>query len=442
MEAEIAPKPAQTLTVEQPRPVRLPPLWLLSVVSFILFVWTASRDVTDVIGYHCYALAFWGGRSAAATLPNITTPAPHRACLVALDTISVTPFHSFPAEYGPLALLAFLPPLIFPSAWYTVAFSVEMATVAIALAWLLHRFGAPGAGHVWLVYALVGGMILTAGRYDVLPAASVVVSLLAVRHKKLPLAYASMAIGTLLKFFPLALAPLLLIESWRARDREPLWRGPALFTAIVGVVGGIVAALDPSGALTPLGFMSARCVQVESVPATIGYLWASLIGAPLSFPDAFNSVCEQAPGLGFGQALCTVFSVAGLALVIWLFWRRALTLGLAVILTLALLIIGSKVFSPQYILWISPLVALEYGVEGGALFGWGAVCLWSTICFPMSYDRIPRLFHITANVAVPFSAAVRNVLLVALVGVILWRQSRAEGVAPRWLALAGARRAR
>lgn len=401
----------------QTRPVRLPPLWLFAAFAFVLFVRTAALDAKDMAGYHCYALAFWDGRQAAATLSP-------KDCLVPLQSISALPLHSFPAEYGPLALLGFLPPLLVPSAWYNIAFTVELALVALALAWLLKRYGAPGAGHMWLLYALIGDMMLAAGRFDTLPAACVVVAIVAARRGNLSLAYVALAIGTLMKYYPAALAPLLLIESWRARDQQPLWRAPALFAAIVVAVEAPVLALDPSGALSPLHFMGARCVQVESLPATLGYLWAHLFGSPVMYPAAFNSVCEQAPGLVGAQAISLALSLVGLVIAVALYWRHQMTLAVAASVIVASLIIGSKVFSPQYVLWISPLVALEFGVDAGALLGWGAVCLCTTIDFPMSYDRLYRLFHITSDVAVPISAAVRNLTLVALTGFTLWRHAR------------------
>lgn len=415
------------------RQLRLPPLWALAAFTTLVIVRAAGYNTLDVDSYHCYALAFWSGAHATAALPA-------HACLVPPSALATQPFHTLPVEYGPLALLAFLPPLLLPTAWYNLGFFVEMALVILGVTWLLARYGAPGAGYAWLIYTLIGDMVPTAGRYDALPAACVIVALVAARRGRLPWAYGALAVGTLLKLYPLVLLPLLLIESWRARDHEPLWRGPALFAAIVALVEGLAAALNPASVTSPLGFMGARCVQVESFPATLGYIWAHLIGASARFPYAYNSTCEQTAGLGGAQAVALGVALVGVGLTLALYWRRRLTLGVAALLIIAALIISSKVFSPQYLLWLSPLVALEYGIDAVALLGWGAVCLWTTICFPLSYEGATEaLFRQPPEVLVPVTAGIRNLLFVALGAALLRRHARsASRPAPVTLSGGGA----
>lgn len=400
------------------RQLRLPPLWVFAAVTVFLLVRAAGRNVFDVSGYHCYALAFWAGASATHALQA-------GSCLVPTSALAQAPFHTLPNEYGPLALLAFLPPLVFPIGWYDTAFAVEMALVVVAVAYLLERYGAPGAGYVWLIYTLIGDMIPGAARFDVVTSACVVVALIAVRRQRFPLAYAALAVGTLQKLYPLALLPLLLIESWRARDEEPLWRGPAIFAGIVALVEGLAATVSLSSALSPLSFMSARCVQVESLPATIGYIWISLLHSHPTFTFAFNSTCEVAPGLSVAQVITLALGIVAIALTIALFWRQRITLNVASLLIIGALILGSKVFSPQYMLWLSPIVALEYGVNASALVGWGTVCIWTTLCFPMSYDgQIRAVIPQPPDVMVPVTAGIRNLLLIALGARILWRRYR------------------
>lgn len=425
MEDERLPRRVARVREGHSQEVWLPPLWLLAVCTFVLVVWTAGRDLSDVNGYHCYALAFWGGRSAAATLPGAADPFPFRSCLLPLSAFPVAPFHALPAEYGPLALLAFLPPLVLPAAWYTLGFFVEMGLVVVALAWALDRYGAPGAGHIWLVYALTGSMVLAAGRFDALPSACVVIALIALRRGRLSWAYTALAIGALFKFYPVILLPLALIISWRARKYAPLWRGPTLFAVIVAVTEALAALINPTGLLGPLSFMGARCTQVESLPATLGFLWARFSGASVTFSYAYNSDCLQSAGIAAAGLLALIAALIGMALTIALYWRRKLSLGLAAILLIALLILGSKVFSPQYLLWLSPLVALEYGADAVALLAWGAICLSTTIGFPLAYEgRLDPLLRQPTAVAVTVAASVRNILMASLAGVVLWQRTR------------------
>jgi hypothetical protein len=273
---------------------------------------------------------------------------------------------------------------------------------------------------------MLGSMTLAAGRFDVLPSTCLVVAIIAARRGRLPLAYGALALGTLLKLYPVALLPLLLIESWRARDREPLWRGPALFAGLIAAGEGLAAALSPTSLLSPFSFMSARCAQVESLPASLGYLWAQVTRAPLTYPYDFNSTCLQTPSLPAAEMIALALGLATLTLAIALYWRRRLTLGQAALLFLAALIIGSKVFSPQYLLWLSPLVALEYGADLAALLGWSIVCVATTLSFPFSYDgTLSQLFDQPSVTMISVTSTARNLALIALGGVMLWRHTRA-----------------
>ncbi|MDE3230768.1 MAG: DUF2029 domain-containing protein, partial [Chloroflexota bacterium] len=327
----------------------IPPLWLCAAVAGVLLVLAAQVNTLDVESFQCYALAFWGGRNAAEALPT-------SSCLVPLTSLATARFHTLPVEYGPLALLAFLPPLALPTGWYDTGFFIEMALAIGAVALLLGRYGPPWAGYLWLIYVLLGDLVPAAGRFDVLPAACVVVALIAARRGRLRWAWVALALGTLLKLYPVALAPLLLIESWRARDREPSWRGPTLFAALVGLGEGVAALLAHNGALAPLTFMNGRCAQVESLPATLAYLWARATGAPISFPYSYtyNSTCEVAAGIPAAQVVALALALLAVTATLALYWRRRLKLGMAALLIVAALMLGTKVFSPQYLLWLSP----------------------------------------------------------------------------------------
>jgi hypothetical protein len=130
-----------------------------------------------------------------------------------------------------------------------------------------------------------------------------------------------------------------------------------------------------------------------------------------------------------------VLALVGIVGVVALFWRGRLSLGLAACLVLALAMLGSKVFSPQYLLWISPLVAWEYGLaELRAFLGWSLVCLATTLCYPLSYTSLLLVaLRTTPDTAVPLTAGLRNALLIALI-VLALRQvlrSRRRGPSPQ-----------
>lgn len=417
MGAETLTQPAQTAT-QSLRAPRMIPLWVMSLCAGALWVAGASFSSQDVNDYHCYALAFWRGAQATASLEP-------GSCLTPVSLFSHLPFHTVPLEYGPLALATFLPPLLVPPAWYNTAYFVEMALVGMAIAWLLDRYGPLWSGHVWLIYGLIGSWILVAGRFDAAPAACVVVALLAAQRGRLTWAYVALALGALMKLYPLALLPLLLIVSWRERGRAPLWRGPAAFVAIVGVVEGGVALIAPASLLTPFTYMSARCVQIESVAATFASLWARVAGVEPDFPYAYNSTCEAITAMGTTQMVALGLGMVGAALALALFWRGRISLGLAALLTLGALLVGSKVLSPQYLIWISPLIALEFGANGFALVGWSLVGALTTACFPYAYNgTLTDIFDLSPYPLIELTAGARNLLALALDVAVFARQVR------------------
>ncbi len=407
-----------TEAIRRQQRLRLPPLWALAPLSALLMMLVASKNAYDVTEYHCYARLFiYGARAVAHVSAD--------SCHVPASALVQAPFHVVPAEYGPLALFLFLPPLLFPAAWYGHAFHLEMALIVVALAFLLERYGAQGAGYAWLLFALIGDMVPATARFDMAPVACVVLALIAVKRQRLTFAYAALALGVLLKLYPLALLPLLLIESWRLRGREPIWRGPALFLGLVAVVEAPLLAFAPSATLLPLTFMGARCVQVDSLPASLGFVWATFTHARPTFTLAFNSTCEAAPGLGAAMDIALALGLVGATLTMMLFWRKRLTLNVASILMLGSFILSSKVLSPQYLLWISPIVALEYGLSMAALAGWGAVCFCTTLCFPLAYDgELGAPLGLPPEVTVPLTAGLRNLLLIGLGAGYFWRRLR------------------
>ncbi len=310
-------------------------------------------------------------------------------CATYLGSTPLPAFATLPKEYGPLAIVVFSLPLLGSAGLYPWLFAAEMIAVVLGVALLLHRIAPVGAGRVWLLNVMLGSAATAAARFDVVPAACTLLALVALTRGHHSWAYAALAAGTLLKIYPALLLPLFLIESWRMRGTIPLWRrGPGLYAAAVVMVEGVAWLLNPASALRPATFMRGRCVQVGSLPASLSALGALVSREPISFLYSYNSICQVSSGLGVLSAICIGMAMVGIAAVIVLYWRGAISLGLAALLLLALALLGSEVFSPQYLLWISPLVAWEFGLRDLRAFaGWCLVCLATTLCYPLSYHE-------------------------------------------------------
>src|SRR5262249_45555026 len=142
----------------------------------------------------------------------------------------------------------------------------------------VRRRESPRAAEVLAVYLALGGYATVLGRYDLVPAATVVVAYWAARSRRFPLAYGLLAVGTLLKLYPVVLVPVVAIEQYRALGASPFRLPPrpvvlglAVFAAVVAGGFALAAALAPDQWLGPFGFNAERPLQVESVPASV--LW-------------------------------------------------------------------------------------------------------------------------------------------------------------------------
>jgi Glycosyltransferase family 87 len=366
------------------------------ITSWFALTQVANFNASDVLEYEQYARAFWFGNP---------------------------PFRALPFEYPPLALAPFTLTLFPAGAGPFVAFGLWMVGVAIlvylTLAWGWSRRAAVSFG----VYLLVGAVSVALSRYDLVPVAFTVAAWLAAERKRFTLAYALLAVGVLLKLYPLFLFPVLVIAHWRSLQSpedgdskvpsmsgwRALWRVALSLAGPVAVMllgFEIVALRDPQGALSAITFAQSRLIEVESIPATL--LWA---GTALGFPAyrvfsyAYNySGALDAP-LGLGSSITLVLGL------LWVYWRMArgaLKLPQAILAALCVVLVASKVLSAQYLLWILPFVAVVYELD----LLWLAICVLTTLEYPILAANLAPTWGETYDPLFLDVLALRNALLV------------------------------
>ena len=358
-------------------------------ISALLYV-RLGDDHSDIGGYHRDALAFLMPGANARHLPP---------------------------EYPPLSLVPFSVTLT-PVADYGVVFVVAMAALFIGGWVLIARTGSRSAATAYAVYMLAAGPWTLLGRYDLVPAMVVAGAILAAGRRHWRVAYALLAAGVLLKLYPVFLVPIFVIEQWRlaassergsAAGVARFATGPALFAAIVAA-GALVAALvDPAGWVSPIGYALHRPVQAESVPATVLWLMAGF-GAPGRLEHSFSSVNVIAAGSSMVTAAALAALAAG-CVTVWLRqYAGRLAFGRACLACVIVVVLTSRVFSPQYLIWLLPLVALEVGLDPV----WIGICILTFIDYPLMYSLSGMMDGQTATaftVAFLIVVAARNGLL-------------------------------
>ena len=193
---------------------------------------------------------------------------------------------------------------------------------------------------------------------------------------------------------------------------------------VLAVVVLPFAIVAPDGLVDSLERQLGRPLQIESLGASV-LLAAHQLG--LYEPTVVSSYGSQNLAGSLPDAVATVQTVLqALALVaIWLVFARgpatAARLVAACAASVVVFVAFGKVLSPQFLIWLVPVVALvggRGGLAAGALLG--AALVTTHLWFPTRY------WDLVALEPVGWLALVRNVFLVALAAVLAVATARAR----------------
>jgi len=391
---------------------------------------------------------------ARPRLPRIPTPAWAAGALVALTCLVIPggllsrgwggdvyyyrqighriadgqiPYHDFYLEYPPGSIPAFAVPSLLSQAHYFLVFKLLMticaAVAAVAGIAVLERLGAAASTRTRAVVVLgiaplaLGPLFLN--RYDAWPAAVVALALLALVADRPRLAFALLAVATVAKIYPLAAVPVAAVHVLRGRGRRELERSLAVFVG-VGLLLVVPFAIRGFGGLGYSFYIQAtRDLQVESLGAQLlvvaGHLGVYHPTAVTGKPGSQNLVGPAADAVGF---VSSVIQVVAVLLVAWLYRRGRNDrhrLVLAVATSVVAFIAFGKVLSPQYLVWlipVIPLVGLGVGVAASCLLV--AALVMTQLSF---YDSD----HVAQLGTVSWLVLARNLVLVALFGLLTRR---------------------
>ena len=335
------------------------------------------------------------------------------------------PYRDFGVEYPPGALPVFVLPSLGAEHNYRSWFEVLMwvcavATVAfVALALTAVEatreriFGA--VAFVALAPLALGSVVLT--RFDYWPAALVAAALAAFVFGRSKLGFAVLGLAVTAKIYPLVLLPLALLLVRRRQGSREALLGLACFAAVLALVVVPFLVIDAGGLIDSVGGQLERPLQIESLGSSLllaahqlGLYEATVVhshgsqnlGGPL--PDAFASV----------HALVQLAAIAGT----WILFARGHVSRAGFLAAAAASVVAfvafAKVLSPQFLIWLVPVVPLVLGRIGVIAAGLLAVALVTTqLFFPYRYWAVVAL----ENDA--WLVVVRNALLIALFAVLL-----------------------
>jgi mannosyltransferase PIG-M len=344
------------------------------------------------------------------------------------------PYRDFRVEYPP----AFLPVVLAAgpadSRYYDRFRLLMLALGAAALVLLVVALYLVGAGVVeistgvlllaTLPYTLGPG--LTFERFDLWPAALLLVAVVALLEKRRPLAFATLAVGSLAKLYPIVVVPLALLAPHGGRR---IRRDLAVFAAAALAFSLPFMIVAPRGVAHVGRLLVRRPLHVESLGSSI-LLAAHRLG--VYEPTIYNSFAGSWDLAGPAAQIVAVVSTAAGAValvVVWVLFARgprgSRELLLAVAAAVVAFVTFGKVFSPQYMVWIATAVPLALGrVRMFALPATLAAILLTR------YVYVDRYHDLLQAGQVSWLLLARNLILVALFCALAWDQRRSASGTP------------
>jgi uncharacterized membrane protein len=282
------------------------------------------------------------------------------------------PYRDFALEYPPGALAVFLPPFAAGSGNYAAAFKILMAlcgaAMIVVVALLLVELGASTRRLLLALLLLALSPIalgpISLNTYDAWPALLTVAALALLLARRPLFAFALLGLAFAAKVYPLVLIPPALVFVWRTRGRELAARALGAFAAVSAVVVVPFLVVAPDGLVESFRVQAARDLQIESLGASVltvadrlGAYSATVVhrtGDAISY----DLVGDLPQALAVMSSIAQVLAVLGVA---WLYLRGrddASRLTAAFAAAVAGFLAFTRFFSPQYLVWLVPLVVL------------------------------------------------------------------------------------
>jgi hypothetical protein len=340
------------------------------------------------------------------------------------------PYRDFPLEYPPLSIPVFVIPYMIAGrhfSGYMEVFGLGMAicgVLAVACSMLVlaaQRVGTrrlvAGGALVALSPLMLGAVLLS--RYDLLPAMLTIAALAAIYFDRDRTGFILLALGTAAKAYPVVILPLAVVYVWRNRGRRKAIICTALFLGVLLACFLPFLVVSPNGVWYAIHGQASRPPQIESLAAAVFLAAHQLIGTHLVLYFTHHSDnINGHPAQQFANVV-SVLQVVSLLLV-WLFYargpatrQRLLTASTAAVCAF---IVFDRVLSPQYLIWLAPLVVTISGKRGIAAMALLACAMCMTqVWYPLHFTALKH-FHAVESWAV----IGRDLLLLALFGVLAW----------------------
>jgi uncharacterized membrane protein len=341
------------------------------------------------------------------------------------------PYRDFVLEYPPLALVFFLLPMLASffhprDLWlvYPLAFRFEMLLADGLLFVFVRRLTIEnGRPNAVLYYILLTSFLsyFLLDRFDIVVALCIFASLLPSQTSLL--SGFSIGLGVLTKLVPILVLPAVLINSMKSQFRRTQiiyqLSGAIIFPIFVFLILALCWGKEGVSFLT---FHLHRGIQIEST-------WASLLllmeSGKLNAVENFGAIHLEGPAasalIPFTFWVTLFFVVGTTAISARAYHRRGQGAILMAHTSVLAFILTNKVFSPQFLIWLAPLVPfamMQLRPKLQPIFGiLMALAFASTALIYRFYDDLIQMTSQAIGIL-----CCRNVLLFLALGLCLFDQ--------------------
>jgi uncharacterized membrane protein len=349
------------------------------------------------------------------------------------------PYSDFFTEYPPLAILSYLLPALLSATqpWYSFLFALEMLLLDLVVLFLMVRLASRFNMRMWQVLGiytlclLAIGPVVT-GRYDLLPATLVLLALYAFISGRNGTAWVVLALGVMAKIYPIIIAPFFVLYLLRYRQYRRLAQGIVVLLAVVSIISLPWLVMDADGYWQSIGYHLERGLHIESSYGSV-LLVGQILGLTKTTGEFSYGSWNLSSPMADNLAQASTYITIGLLLLAYALytrrlWRRAdaiappeMTDGVMAsllrysLLAIVIMLLGSKLFSPQFIIWLCPLLSL-------VVVRWRYALAVLFLLIGGITQYIYPHHYLELEMVVPYiviSLAVRNFLLLAMAVILL-----------------------
>jgi uncharacterized membrane protein len=333
------------------------------------------------------------------------------------------PYRDVFVEYPPGAIPLFAGPSLAPEGAYDAIFKVLMTLCCIGaiycVCFVLERSGSRPAG-IWtgalfLALSPIALGPVSLNTYDAWPALVTVAAVAALVTDRGRFALALLGMAAAAKLYAVLLVPVAVVWLWKERGRRQALESLGVFaaTAVVLVVPWI--AISPGGVWDSLHAQVGRGLHTESLGASIllvadriGWYQAHVVStAPAISRDVAGDLPHAIAAASAGLAILAALVPAAVLLF------RRVSPGLAFATSVAGFLAFTKVLSPQYVVWLIPLVP----------FGGIAAMLLLLAALALAQSWYFHYHDLWAVGPQAWTLLSRNLVLLALYALLLWKTS-------------------